>query len=689
MDNEANTLDVTCFTCNSENETITACEELQDNFLQDNLCFSSDQQEFYVLNVVDAEEDFLKCNIQNESNYTQTLVLPQEYMKDKTLAKIKESLDEFLQCRLEMGVYGILGAEDFPEFEFVSAQTHNVTWESMTGYTVVADVTIRCNDKCSNGAFCRDIETHYNGELTCVTMHHCSMSRGRRNLDSIRIDYDLEFLTGGKFESYSDQYKKDMESRLERNFEDYIECRFKDDRRSGNAFGVYGYINKNIFELFCRSDCGTIPYCDALRLKRKEDSKDDLCFEKWIGVGEDERVNINYDYELDYETNNAGGTESFSYSVQTAASDPISREYYGNLIPQDQPELDTDKEEDQKQNLEELMDGFGFVQEFDYPSLCTAMNKHVTCDLRNRIVKIDVEIPNGGFKAPTIKEKFGDHLDGLALGITVNDPFDFPGNHFFSMTKLDQLILRARGKMQGSLDSKIGDMTNLAYLDLNQCPMLENDHKGITGAIPTEIGSVPLMVVDMGCNKLSGEIPDEFYVNIFGAEKDYGIIKLNDNNLQGTISGTRINKMKGLNQLSLARNKFSGNFPDMISLKDLQFLDLQGNRDVNVNCNEGTGNKGFTGDLPKLFKQPGTNLEVLSLNDNCFTGNLYNKCRRLTNLKYLNLKNNDLTGTIPSQLDQLKNLKYLFLQGNPQLNKTVHPNLQKFLNESGVIHDLY
>jgi len=52
------------------------------------------------------------------------------------------------------------------------------------------------------------------------------------------------------------------------------------------------------------------------------------------------------------------------------------------------------------------------------------------------------EIPNGGFKAPTIKEKFGDHLDGLALGITVNDPFDFPGNHFFSMTKLDQLILR-------------------------------------------------------------------------------------------------------------------------------------------------------------------------------------------------------------------------------------------------------
>jgi len=49
-------------------------------------------------------------------------------------------------------------------------------------------------------------------------------------------------------------------------------------------------------------------------------------------------------------------------------------------------------------------------------------------------------------------------------------------------------------------------------------------------------------------------------------------------------------------------------------------------------------------------------------------------------------ENNDLTGTIPSQLDQLKNLKYLFLQGNPQLNKTVHPNLQKFLNESGVIH---
>jgi len=39
---------------------------------------------------------------------------------------------------------------------------------------------------------------------------------------------------------------------------------------------------------------------------------------------------------------------------------------------------------------------------------------------------------------------------------------------------------------------------NLFTAIIDQCPMLENDHKGITGAIPTEIGSVPLMVVDMG-----------------------------------------------------------------------------------------------------------------------------------------------------------------------------------------------
>jgi len=408
MDNETNTLDVACFTCNIYNETITACEELQDNFLQDNLCFSSDQQEYYVLNVEDAEEDFVKCNTQDESSYTQTLVLPQEYMKDTNQAKIEESLDEFLQCRLKKGVYGILGAEDFPEFEFVSAQTHEVTYDRLTGLTVVSDVTIRCNDKCSNGAFCRDIETHYNGELTCVTMHHCSFSFLTNFwwswwvYDSIKVDYDLEFLTGGKFVSRSDQYKKDMEHRLERNMADYIECRFKEDRRAQAeswwfySYSVHGYISPdNTFHLLCRSACGTIPYCDALRRKRKEDSKDDLCYEKWIRVGEDERVNINYDYQLNYETNNVGATQSFSYSVQTAASDPISRQYYGNLIPQDQPQLDETQRQTQKGNLEDLMTGFGLLDETEDNSvalndLCNDLDDHITCDTNDRIVKIDM-----------------------------------------------------------------------------------------------------------------------------------------------------------------------------------------------------------------------------------------------------------------------------------------------------------
>jgi len=716
IEKETNTLNVTCFTCDIFYETYTACEELQDDFVTYNLCFPSDQQEYYILDVVDVEEDFVKCNTQNESNYTQTLVLPQEYIKDTTQAKIEESLYEFLQCRLEMGAYGILGAEDLPEFEFVSAETHNVTFDWWTGYTVVADVTIRCNDKCSNGAFCRDIETHYNGELTCVTMHHCSFSYLAQwwgswwNFDSIQIDYTLESITGGKFESYSDQYKKDLESRLLRNLEDYIECRFKDDPRDQSnswRYYVFGWISGDKYTLICDSECDTIPYCDALRIRRKEDPKDDLCFEKWIGVGEDERVNVNYDYQLNYEANNVGAPQSFSYSVQTVAGNPIHREYYGHLMQPSTTELDTDQKEEQKKSLKDLMIGFGLLDETDVSAnnaalnnLCNDLDEHVTCDVSKRIVKIDMEIPNGGFKAPTIKTDFGDQLKELTLGVNVDDPFDFPGNHFFNMTKLRSLILRARGKMQGSLDSKIGEMSNLAYLDLNQCPMLENDHKGITGAIPTEIESISLMVLDMGCNKLSGKIPDAFYdgevPEEFYEDKDddyprakkiYSKIILNDNNLQRTISDD-IDQFYHLNQLSLARNKFSGIFPHMKKLNNLQFLDLQGNRDV-TNCTNSTGNKGFTGDIPKIVKQLDNKLEVLSLNDNCFNGKLYNKMRNLKKVKYLNLKNNDLTGEIPPQLIELESLKYLFLQGNPRLDKTVTPELKTFLEENGVDHDLY
>jgi len=181
---------------------------------------------------------------------------------------------------------------------------------------------------------------------------------------------------------------------------------------------------------------------------------------------------------------------------------------------------------------------------------------------------------------------------------------------------------------------------------------------------------------------LSGAIPQEMF-NIYESWKEYIFINLNDNNFNGKIPNG-LQNMRRLTQLSLARNKFTGNLPSTHRMLDLKLLDLQQNR-ISNSCTGNAADLGFTGPLPDILFTEDSKLEIVSLNNNCFSGNITGQIRHLTSLRYLDLRNNNLSGKIPKQIRQLTKLKVLLLGGNPQLDMTHIPNgVKNFLSDNDV-----
>ncbi|KAK9291753.1 hypothetical protein L1049_019703 [Liquidambar formosana] len=89
--------------------------------------------------------------------------------------------------------------------------------------------------------------------------------------------------------------------------------------------------------------------------------------------------------------------------------------------------------------------------------------------------------------------------------------------------------------------------------------------------------------------------------------------------------------------------------PSVGDLKNLQFVDLQGNK--------------LTGQIPDEIGNC-VSLLLLDLSDNLLYGDIPFSISKLKQLEQLNLKNNQLTGPIPSTLTQIPNLKTIDLARN-------------------------
>ncbi|PHT48908.1 hypothetical protein CQW23_13116 [Capsicum baccatum] len=169
---------------------------------------------------------------------------------------------------------------------------------------------------------------------------------------------------------------------------------------------------------------------------------------------------------------------------------------------------------------------------------------------------------------------------------------------------------------------KIGNLTNLVYLDLNT--------NQISGTIPSQIGSlVKLQILCIFDNYLNGSIPEEI-----GYLRSLTKLSLGWNILNGSIPPS-LGKLNNFTLLNLYENQLSGSVPVEIGyLRSLTELDLSTNF--------------LNGSIPASL------------------GNL-------NNLSCLYLYENHLSGCIPAQIGKPANLVEAYLEKKKQLTGHIPP----------------
>ncbi|KAI3688332.1 hypothetical protein L1987_82044 [Smallanthus sonchifolius] len=137
--------------------------------------------------------------------------------------------------------------------------------------------------------------------------------------------------------------------------------------------------------------------------------------------------------------------------------------------------------------------------------------------------------------------------------------------------------------------------------------------------------------LDLSTNRFFGDT-----LPFFGDKSNLDTIDLSYNNFSGN---TPINFPKGIRNLYLGGNKFSGNMAqDLTKLVNLRILDILENN--------------ITGDLQNTLPQIQT-LEVLVQRNNSLQGYITSNIHNLTSLRILDLSHNNLTGSIPQEMANL------------------------------------
>ncbi|KAL2251447.1 UNVERIFIED_CONTAM: Receptor-like protein 18, partial [Sesamum indicum] len=208
-------------------------------------------------------------------------------------------------------------------------------------------------------------------------------------------------------------------------------------------------------------------------------------------------------------------------------------------------------------------------------------------------------------------------------------PYHFPSSLFYldlhsnllqgelpPLPQYAEIIDYSNNKFEKSIPLSIGDsITNLGYLSLA--------NNSLSEAIPTSFcNATQLEVLDLSSNKLSGSIPPCLVEKV----EQLAVLKLGGNNINGHIPDT-FSVNCSLEILDMSQNYLEGRLPvSLANCKSLQILDV-GNNNID---------DGFPCMLP-------SSLRVLVLRSNKFHGQV--RCsRRWTNLQIIDIASNNFTG---------------------------------------------
>ncbi|QHN91250.1 Receptor-like protein [Arachis hypogaea] len=253
-------------------------------------------------------------------------------------------------------------------------------------------------------------------------------------------------------------------------------------------------------------------------------------------------------------------------------------------------------------------------------------------------------------------------------------------------------------KLQGNFPIGILGLPNLQELTLQ-------DNQDLKVELPKSNWSTPLRILELSVTVSSGEIPDSIghlrslkQLGLGSCQFD-GLVPLSlwnltqltelglaENTLHGEIPSL-LSNLKHLTFLDLSANNFNGHIPDVFhNLTKLESLSLESNSlgDIDLSNNKFVGPIGkfstysvltlslsnnklqdlsfnqLQGELPV----PPNGLQIFSVSNNNFTGNVSSAFCNASSLSALILSHNHLSGMIPQCLGAFLSLRILDLQVN-------------------------
>jgi Leucine-rich repeat (LRR) protein len=211
-----------------------------------------------------------------------------------------------------------------------------------------------------------------------------------------------------------------------------------------------------------------------------------------------------------------------------------------------------------------------------------------------------------------------------------------------------------------------------------------NGGNQLNGTLPS-LRLPALKILRLSDNQLMGALPD------FSFMENLEVFNISNNRFTGT--GEPLRNLKNLQRLNLQGNQLEGTLSWLVDINQLRFLNLSKNNFrgsllplenmpqmvmCDVSGNLFTGNLArmdlsfnmeqynvsynlLTGIIPAFYSM--SKLEILTLNNNGFTGFEQDFFFTLPSLQQLYLQNNAFV-QVPSALDQIPNLAFLNLSGN-------------------------